>query len=121
MPGKESSMKIDSYSFGRIVIDGQQYTSDVIIYRDRVNASWWRKEGHRLHTEDIADALDEKPEIFIIGTGYAGVMAVPKDVVEQIASRGIEVEVERTAKAVERFNALQVKKRSVIAALHITC
>jgi len=32
-------MKIDSYSFGRIVIDGQVYTSDVIIYPDRVDAS----------------------------------------------------------------------------------
>jgi hypothetical protein len=73
-------MKIDSYSFGRIVIEGQAYTSDVVIYRDRVDASWWRKEGHRLHADDIAEALNAHPDVLIIGTGYEGVMAVPKEV-----------------------------------------
>ena len=47
-------MHIDSYSFGQIVIDARAYASDVIIYSDRVDAAWWRKEGHRLHPEDIA-------------------------------------------------------------------
>ncbi len=114
-------MKIDSYSFGRIVIEGRAYTSDVIIYSDRVDASWRRKEGHRLHSEDIADALKEHPDSLIIGTGYDGVMAVPKEVLAYIASQGIEARVERTTKAVELYNALQGKKERVIAALHITC
>ena len=114
-------MKIDSYSFGRIVIDGRAYTSDVIIYRDRVDASWWRKEGHRLHPADIIDALNAHPDILIIGTGYEGVMAVPKEVLAYIASQGAEARVEKTAKAVELYNALQGKKDHVIAALHITC
>ena len=114
-------MKIDSYSFGRIVIDGQVYTSDVIIYPDRVDASWWRKEGHRLQPDDIAEALNKHPDVLIIGTGYAGVMSVPKEVLKHIASHGIEVKIERTAKAVELYNALQRKKKHVIAALHLTC
>ena len=114
-------MNIDSYSFGRIVIDGQAYTSDVIIYRDRVDASWWRKEGHRLHSEDIADALKTHPDCLIIGTGYDGVMAVPREVLAYIASQGTEVIVEKTAKAVELYNALQGKKKHVIAAFHLTC
>lgn len=114
-------MKIDSYSFGRIVIDGQAFTSDVIIYRDRVDASWWRKEGHRLHSADITDALNAHPDILIIGTGYEGIMAVPKEVLAYIASQGTEVKIERTAKAVELYNTLQVKKKYVIAALHLTC
>ncbi len=114
-------MKIDSYSFGRIVIEGRAYTSDVIIFRDRVDASWWRKEGHRLQPDDIAEALNEHPDVLIIGTGFAGVMAVPKEVVEHIASYGTEVKIERTAKAVELYNALQGKKKHVIAALHLTC
>ena len=114
-------MKIDSYSFGRIVINGQVYTSDVIIYRGRMDASWWRKEGRRLHSEDIADVLNEHPDSIIIGTGYDGVMAVPKEVLAYIASQGTEVIVEKTAKAVELYNALQGKKKHVIAALHLTC
>ena len=114
-------MKIDSYSFGRIVIDGQVYTSDVVIYPGRVDASWWRKEGHRLQPDDIAEALNGHPDVLIIGTGYSGVMRVPKEVLAHIESRGTEVKIERTAKAVELYNALQGKKEQIIAALHITC
>ncbi len=113
-------MKIDSYTFGHIVINGKMYSSDVIIYGDRVDATWWRKEGHRLHPEDLADVLNVRPEILVVGTGYAGVMTVPKMTREHIASHGIDVKVERTGKAVDLFNALQGKKH-VIAALHITC
>ena len=113
-------MKIDSYSFGRIVINCKTYTSDVIIYPDRVDAMWWRKEGHLLRHADVADALQAKPDVLVIGTGAAGVMRVPRETVERIASQGIEVKVERTAKAVETYNDLQGAK-IVIAALHITC
>lgn len=114
-------MKIDSYSFGHIVIDGKTYASDVIIYGDRIDASWWRKEGHRLLPEDLADVLNARPDVLIIGTGYAGVMTVPKTTRERIASHGIDVRVERTGKAVDLFNALQGQKKLVVAALHITC
>ncbi len=114
-------MKIESYSFGHIVIDGKTYTADVIVYRDRVDASWWRKEGHSLVPADLADALNSKPDILIIGTGYAGIMTVPEKTLTHIASQGIEVKVERTAKAVGLYNAMQGKKKNVIAALHVTC
>ena len=71
-------MKIDSYSFGRIVINGKTYTSDVIIYPDRVHAPWWRKDGHLLQLADLAEALQAKPDVLVIGTGYAGVMRFPR-------------------------------------------
>jgi hypothetical protein len=113
-------MKIDSYSFGRIVIDGKTYTTDVIIYPGRVDASWWRKEGHRLQTVDLGDAIAARPDLLIIGTGYSGVMDVPEETRKFISSKGIEARIEPTGKAVDDFNALQGKK-TVIAALHITC
>lgn len=113
-------MHIDSYSFGQIVIDGKLFSTDVIIYQDKVDAAWWRKEGHRLHPEDIAPVLDARPEILIIGTGYAGMMMVPKETMAHIVSRGVEVKIKRTGKAVDEFNSLKDKKR-VVAALHLTC
>ena len=114
-------MKIESYKFGHIVIDGQEYTSDVIIYHDRVDATWWRKEDHRLHPSDLTEVLNAQPDVLVIGTGYAGVLSVPKEIAAHIASQGIEVKVERTSKAVELFNSLVGTKKYVIAALHITC
>jgi hypothetical protein len=113
-------VKIGSYSFGRIIINGNTYTSDVIIYPGRVDASWWRKKGHLLCLTDLAEALQAKPEVLVIGTGYAGVMRVPRETVDRIISQGIEVKVERTAKAIEVYNELQGAK-TVIAALHLTC
>jgi hypothetical protein len=116
----EQIMNIGSYSFGRIAIDGKTYTSDVILYPGRVDASWWRKEGHLLQLEDLAEVLRTKPEILIIGTGFAGVMRVHAETVTEITGRGIEMIVERTSKAVKIYNELQGTK-TVIAALHITC
>jgi len=113
-------MSIDSYSFGRIVINGETYTSDVIIYPGRVDSSWWRKEGHRLQFADVEEAVQAKPEILVIGTGYDGVMSVPVETIDHIVRLGIEVKVERTSKAVKMYNELQHAK-TVIAALHITC
>jgi hypothetical protein len=113
-------MKIEHYSFGKITVDGQTYTSDVIIYPDKVNSSWWRKEGHNLHVDDLKDIIAAEPEVLIVGTGYFGVMKVPKGTISNLESKGIAVHVERSVKAVELFNKLQRDKK-VITALHLTC
>ncbi len=113
-------MHIDDYSFGRIVIDGKTYTSDVIIYPDKVDSSWWRKEGHHLHTEDLADVVSARPDIVGIGTGNLGVMRVPEETVAFLESRGIGVFVEKTGKAVGIFNGQQGGGQ-FIAALLLTC
>jgi hypothetical protein len=68
---------IDSYESGRIVIDGAVYTNDVIIFPDRVDGSWWRKEGHNLDIIDIEAVIEEKPDVMIVGTGINGLMRVP--------------------------------------------
>jgi hypothetical protein len=117
----ENFMHIDSYLFGRITVDGRDYTSDVILYPDRVDHSWWRKEGHVFHPEDVPDVLNRPPDILIIGTGYFGVMRVPKETLDELASRGIEVKAMKTAKAVEVYNSFRDQQATVVAALHITC
>ena len=113
-------MRIEHYSFGKITIDGKTYTSDVIIYPERVDSSWWRKEGHSLHIVDLKGVIDEKPEILVVGTGYSGMMVVPEETISYLRSKGVEVQVARTEKAVEFFNKLS-KDKKVIAALHLTC
>jgi hypothetical protein len=113
-------MKIDSYAFGRIAVNGKTYTADLIIYPDRIDAAWWRKEGHLLRFEDVAQVLKAKPSLLIIGTGYAGMMSVPRETIDRITDQGITVRVEQTSKAVATYNDLQ-GAATVIAALHITC
>ena len=113
-------MKVDSYSFGKIVLQGTVFTSDVIIYPGRVDAAWWRKEGHLLQVEDLAEALRSKPGVLVIGTGYYGILRVPRETVERIAALGIDVKVEKTARAVEVYNELE-RAGNMVAALHLTC
>jgi hypothetical protein len=113
-------MKIEHYSFGKIIIEGMTYTSDVIIYPEKVNASWWRKEGHNLQVVDLMDVININPQILVIGTGATGLMKVPKDTMSHLESKGIEVHVARTGEAVEIFNKLQ-KDKVAIAAFHLTC
>jgi hypothetical protein len=113
-------MHVDDYSFGRIVIEGNVYTSDVIIYPGRVDASWWRKEGHYLQEDDLAGVVAVKPDIVVIGTGNSGVMTVPQETVAFLESKGIRVLVERTGEAVETYNRQQGRGK-VVGAFHLTC
>jgi hypothetical protein len=113
-------MHIDHYSFGRIIIDGKTYASDVIIYPDRVDASWWRKEGHYLQKSDLAGIIAANPDLLIVGTGAHGVMTVPESTVTFLESHNISVLIEKTEKAVTYFNT-QSQGKKVVAALHLTC
>jgi len=112
--------RIDSYEFGRLVVDGKTYTSDVIIFPHGVKGGWWRKEGHRLCLEDLKEVLEEKPEVLVVGTGYSGLVEVPREVAEGLQAQGIKVVVEPTSKAVKTYNELSRSKK-VVAALHLTC
>ena len=111
---------IDSYRFGEIVIDNQRYTSDVIVYPERVDSSWWRKEGHRLDIDDLKYIVQDKPEVLIVGTGDAGVMTIPEETMEYLQEKGIKLIAERTDQACQTLNRLSGSGR-IIAALHLTC
>ena len=111
---------IDSYSFGSITVNGRRYTSDLIIYPDRVDSSWWRREGHNLCMEDLGEVLRYQPEVLVIGRGKPGLMTVGDDLIELLNQRGIEVRAAPTAKAVKLYNQLSPGKK-VVAALHLTC
>ena len=111
---------IDSYDFGRIIINGRRYATDLIVFPDMVKEGWWRKEGHNLRIEDLDEVIQDKPEVLIIGTGYSGLMKVPAETREYVESKGIELIAQRTTEACKTFNSL-IKSRKVVAALHLTC
>ena len=117
---QKNSVRIDSYDFGRIVVDGKEYTSDVIIFPDKVKDNWWRKEGHALHIEDIESVVKENLEVLIVGTGKYGLLEVLQETKEYIESKGIELIVEATDSACEMYKEISKNKKAV-AALHLTC
>jgi len=111
---------IDSYTFGSIVIDGRSFTADVKIVDGKVVPDWWRKVGHSICKEDIADILSAKPDVLIIGTGAYGAMAVPEGFRKLVESEGIELIAQPTARAVDVYNELAAAKK-VAAGFHLTC
>ena len=114
-------MAIDSYSFGKIQVNGKIYSSDLIIYPNNIDSPWWRKEGHQLQMEDLTQILERKPDLLIIGTGYMGVMRVSKKLKDQIMALGVNLYVARTQKAIDHYNSLRNKDKTIVAALHLTC
>lgn len=111
--------RLESYRFGRVLVNGQEETRDLIVLPRRVIRNWWRKEGHALMLEDLADVLDELPELLVVGTGAAGHMEPDPGMLKALRDRGVEVEVLRTEAAVRRYGAADSARTA--AALHLTC
>ncbi len=118
---RRSALKmIESYDFGRIVVDGKEYTSDLIIFPDHIETKWWRKKGHELGVEDVRAIVEAKPNILIVGTGFSGLMKVLSDTVGLLESKQIKLIAQDSEKAWQTYNQLHKSSR-VIAAFHLTC
>ncbi|MBD3230409.1 MAG: hypothetical protein GF329_19675 [Candidatus Lokiarchaeota archaeon] len=111
---------IDSYSFGKIVIDGKKYTNDLIILPNRIKDNWWRKKGHKLLVDDISDDLDSNIDTLIIGTGAYGRMKVPKNTRTYIKSKDIKLIVKKSENACKAYNKIH-DSGNVALAIHLTC
>jgi hypothetical protein len=98
--------KIQDYRFGRVVVEGQPETRDLIVVLGRVVRNWWRRDGHALVLEDLEDVLDELPEQLIVGMGASSQMHPDPATLECLSERGIEVECLPTDRAVIRFGEL---------------
>jgi len=114
-------MKVEEYSFGRIKIGGKKYTTDVIVGKDLIIPNWWRKEGHRIQTNDVKDILAYKPEIVIFGIGANSRVVVDDEVRAKLESMGCEVIILPSDKAVAKYNEILKSKKRVLLAIHLTC
>jgi hypothetical protein len=113
---------IEAYSFGFIKIDGREFRKDLIILPDgSVHHPWWRRSGHRLTLADLEPVLAASPDSMVVGSGAYGRMKAAPGLEEELAGRGIEVEMLPTEQAVERFNTLVSSGAMAVACLHLTC
>jgi hypothetical protein len=111
--------RIEGYTFGHVVVDGEEHRKDVIVLPRRVVGNWWRREGHSMDLEDLADVMEELPETLVVGTGADGQMRPTDETIRALEDRGVQVEVLRTDRAVRRFTELDPERAA--AALHLTC
>ncbi len=124
-------MKI-STTFGRIIINGKEFTEDVLIdasgtVRKRpkhISANKKSQYGHTpLTKEELIEILRTFPEtsVIIIGNGQYGAMPVEDAVVEYAKSRQIEVILKETPDAIREFQNLAGQGKKVLGIFHITC
>ena len=115
-----SAPSIDDYRFGRIVVDGQPYSKDLIILPDRIIAHWWREKGHTLLPADLAQVLAAGPDLLVVGQGAYSRMTVAPESRLALEQAGIELIAQATGRACATYNELR-GQRAVAAALHLTC
>jgi hypothetical protein len=115
-----SAPQIEDYRFGRIVVDAQVYTRDLIILPNCVVGDWWRQEGHKLLPEDLEPVLAAHPDLLIVGQGAFGRMRITSETRRALEEAGIEVTAQSTKQACETYNQLSPQQR-VAAALHLSC
>ncbi len=104
-------------------LHGQALAAAAAVVLDREGAPvWWRREGHVLHLEDLGTLLDRHLERLVVGTGAYGRMRPAPGLEQELAARGVTVEVLPTAAAVDRINELlRVEAVDWASALHLTC
>lgn len=113
-------MRIESYRFGYIQIDGKVYRNDVKLIGERVVPDWWRGQGHLVEIRDVQDLLNADAEICIFGTGYGG-LRVSKAVKSEFENLGIKVLIQKTEVACDTYNQLLQDNKKLVAGFHLTC
>lgn len=112
---------IEHYSFGKIVIDGITYTSDLKIISSTVIANWWRNKGHLVEITDVRDIIKANTEILILGKGKPGLMKSTRSLRDFLNKNNIGLIEESTSDAIRSFNRLSIKNKNISAGFHLTC
>ena len=112
---------IDSYQFGKIVVNGNKYSADLIIFEDNVLPKWWRRKGHELCITDIEEVIEKfKPTMLIVGTGRYGVLKVLTETKNFLQANNIKLIADKSDDACLKYNEL-CKREKVLGAFHLTC
>ena len=113
-------MKIQSYKFGKLKIDGLMYESDLILTAEEIHENWQRQSSHRLQMADLDPLLALNPTRLIIGTGFMGLLQVDEEVFKALRQHDIKFHVMKTKRALRTFRSYK-NKENVVVALHLTC
>ncbi len=114
-------MRIDSYKFGRIVIDGKRYANDLIILPDRLKTDWWREKGHVFGLRDCEEIFAAEPDFIVFGLGAYTLVKLSQDLLDEIRERRLKYAALDTKEACGLYNEKAEAGIRTVAALHLTC
>jgi uncharacterized protein len=102
----------------QVSVNGQPYTTSVLVPGDAPLAAWAPENLGSLTADHIAKILPFKPELVILGSGPTLRFAHPS-VLRPLIEAGIGVETMDTPAACRTYNVLMSEGRKVLAALII--
>ena len=117
--------KINSYNFGFIVIDGKQYTSDVVISPDGTvkerEPSKGRVGSHHIGCSEIESINMGQPDAIVVGTGASGLATLSSEAEVYLHQVNSNLIILPTPQAIQKFNKLAEEGKRVAALIHVTC
>jgi uncharacterized protein len=107
---------IRAWEPGRVRIGEQWLAGNLIVTAEAIVSDWLLIDNARISLEDLAPALELKPELIVVGAGTLG--QIPDvDLMAELAALGIGLEYMQTPAACRTFNVLVHEGRRVAAAL----
>ena len=117
--------KINSYNFGFIVVDGKQYTFDVVISPDGTvkerEPSKGRVGSHHIGCNEIESINKGAPDAIVVGTGASGLAKLASEAEVYLQQVNPNLIILPSPQAVQKFNKLTEEGKRVSALIHITC
>lgn len=113
-----SAVTIRRVEQGRIKIGEEEFSENLVLFRDSVRCGFDPAEAGKLTENDVAGLIAEGPEIIIFGTGWKAALP-PRELVFALAKKGIGFETMDTPAACRTFNILVGEDRDVAAVLLI--
>jgi hypothetical protein len=123
---------IEHFGWGKYIIRGIEHSQsdddqvlgagkDICVKGDLVS-EWRERKGHNLTRAMVHPALQDPPDILIIGLGVQGMLQCPDSVLSYLTSSGIkQVLCMLTPLACERYNQLYRQGVNVMLLAHGTC
>ncbi|WP_188192208.1 Mth938-like domain-containing protein [Nonomuraea sp. SYSU D8015] len=120
----ERSPLITHISWGRMVVEGVGEGKDFKLYPGGGRPWDWSETGTRhspgIQPADVQELLDRGCRVVVLSRGMQLVLQTCPETLELLKERGVEVYVEETTAAVDRYNAL-AKTAAVGGLFHSTC
>ena len=119
---KKNLMMIEKFEWGKITINGVEYTNDIIMSQHKIiNSNWRRNEGHLLELDtDLQSLLITYPHRIVVGTGVNGMMKIDSRLTKLLA--GFKSDILNTPDAIKIFNKYaKDKSKLIIGMFHLTC
>ena len=118
---------IKEYKFGHIIIDENIYKHDLEVRWTGEILPWAKRNQSLIDAEDVKRALDQRPDVIVIGKGYLKGIEITNEAKSEIKSRRVELIIDATEEAVRTYNIINDEseeemgvQKKVIGLFHLT-